>query len=52
MDGIQRMSAINGYIENEFPLRKLEYLVSSRANGTKTCPRAMQRRIRETELVG
>ena len=26
VDGIQRMSAINGYIQNEFPLRKLEYL--------------------------
>ena len=51
VDGIQRMSAINGYIENEFPLRKLEYLSVFEGKRYEDLPRAMQRRIRETELV-
>ena len=51
VDGIQRMSAINGYIQNEFPLRKLEYLNVFEGKRYDDLPRAMQRRIRETELV-
>ena len=51
VDGIQRMSAINGYIQNEFLLRKLEYLSVFEGKRYDDLPRAMQRRIRETELV-
>ena len=51
VDGIQRMSSINGYIQNEFLLRKLEYLSDFEGKRYEDLPRAMQRRIRETELV-
>ena len=51
VDGIQRMSAINGYMQNEFLLRKLEYLNVFEDKRYDDLPRAMQRRIRETELV-
>ncbi len=51
VDGIQRMSSIDGYIRNDFPLRKLEYLGDFEGKRYESLPRAMQRRIRETELV-
>ena len=51
VDGIQRMSSINGYINNGFLLRKLEYLTDFEGKLYKDLPRAMQRRMRETELV-
>jgi hypothetical protein len=51
VDGIQRLSTINGYILNEFPLRKLEYLNDFEGKRYDELPRQMQRRIRETELV-
>ena len=51
VDGIQRMSSINGYINNGFVLRKLEYLTDFEGKLYEDLPRAMQRRMRETELV-
>ena len=51
VDGIQRMSSINGYINNDFLLRKLEYLTDFEGKRYEGLPRAMQRRMRETELV-
>ena len=51
VDGIQRFSSIDGYIRNEFPLRNLEYLGDFEGKRHENLPRAMQRRIRETELV-
>ena len=51
VDGIQRLSSIDGYIRNEFPLRNLEYLGDFEGKRHENLPRAMQRRIRETELV-
>ena len=51
VDGIQRMSSIHGYMRNEFQLRKLEYLSVFEGKRYDDLPRAMQRRIRETELV-
>ena len=51
VDGIQRMSSINGYINNDFLLRKLEYLTDFEGKRYEDLPRAMQRRMRETELV-
>lgn len=51
VDGIQRLSSINGYIHGEYLLRKLEYLHDFEGKGYQDLPRAMQRRIRETELV-
>ena len=51
VDGIQRLSSINSYIHNAFVLRKLEYLGDFERKRYKDLPRAMQRRIKETELV-
>ena len=51
VDGIQRLSSINGYIHNEFLLRGLEYLSEFEGKLYEDLPRAMQRRIKETELV-
>ena len=51
VDGIQRMSSISGYINNEFLLWNLEFLKVFEGKGYKDLPRAMQRRIKETELV-
>ena len=51
VDGIQRLSSIDGFIHNEYLLRKLEYLHDFEGKRYDELPRAMQRRIRETELV-
>ena len=51
VDGIQRLSSINSYIHNEFLLSKLEYLSAFEGKQYQDLPRAMQRRIKETELV-
>ena len=51
VDGIQRLSSINSYIHNDFLLRKLEYLSDFEGKRYEDLPRAMQRRIKETELV-
>ena len=51
VDGIQRMSSISSYMNNEFVLRSLEYLKDFESKRYTELPRAMQRRIRETELI-
>ena len=51
VDGIQRLSSINSYIHNSFMLKNLEYLSDFEGKRYKDLPRAMQRRIKETELV-
>ena len=51
VDGIQRMSSINDYINNTFSLGKLEYLKDFEGKRYEDLPRAMQRRVKETELV-
>ena len=51
VDGIQRLSSINSYINNEFLLKKLQYLSDFEGKRYEALPRAMQRRIKETELV-
>ena len=51
VDGIQRLSSINSFMRNEFLLRNLEYLKDLESKRYKDLPRAMQRRIKETELV-
>ena len=51
VDGIQRLSSINSYIRNDFLLRNLEYLDDFEHKRYEDLPRAMQRRIKETELV-
>ena len=51
VDGIQRLSSINGYINNGFPLRNLEYLSDFEGKRYIDLPRAMQRRMKETELI-
>lgn len=51
VDGIQRMTVINDYVTGKFAMGNLEYLV--KLNGLKyhELPRAMQRRITETQLI-
>ena len=51
VDGIQRLSSINGYINNDFLLKNLQYLSDFEGKRYEDLPRAMQRRIKETELV-
>ena len=51
VDGIQRMSSIDDYLHNKFGLEKLEYLNDFDGALYDDLPRAMQRRIRETELI-
>jgi hypothetical protein len=51
VDGLQRITTIDSYVNGRFALSNLEYL--TQLNGLKfdQLPRPMQRRIRETELV-
>ena len=51
VDGIQRMTAINGYVTGEFALAGLEYLTDLNRKRYAELPRPMRRRIDETELV-
>lgn len=51
VDGIQRMSTIYDFINGEFTLNGLEYLSQLDGKGHDELPRAMQRRISETQLV-
>ena len=51
VDGLQRMSAISGYVENKFALSRMEYLSHLEGKRHNRLPRAMQRRISETPLV-
>lgn len=51
VDGIQRMTAINGYVTGEFALDSLEYLTDLNRKRYADLSRPMRRRISETELV-
>ena len=51
VDGLQRMSSINEYVTDEFPLSRLEYLAQLDGKWHRDLPRPMQRRIGETQLV-
>ena len=51
VDGIQRMTTINDYVTGQFPLEQLEYLISFDRFTFQELPRAMQRRINESQLV-
>ena len=51
VDGLQRMTTIHDFMNDEFPLRGLEYLVKFNTKKYSELPRNMQRRIEETELV-
>lgn len=51
VDGVQRMSTIYSYVSNSFPLSRLEYLNQLDGQNYRDLPRAMQRRIGETQLV-
>lgn len=51
VDGVQRMTTIFNYVTGEFSLGQLEYLDKLDGNSYEILPRAMQRRINETQLV-
>ena len=51
VDGLQRMSTINDFVNDELPLKHLEYLASYEGNTHDDLPRHMQRRISETQLI-
>lgn len=51
VDGVQRISAINTFLNNEFKLRSLEYLCQFNGFTIDALPRPMQRRIDETQLT-
>ena len=51
VDGVQRLSAIYSYVTDEFPLNRLEYFVQFNGKRYSDLPRAMQRRIGETQLT-
>ncbi len=51
VDGIQRLSTLDGYVKNEYPLRGLEYLQAYEGKLFDELPRHFQRRILETQLV-
>lgn len=51
VDGLQRLTTINDFMSNAFPLSGLEYLNQLEGMTFDTLPRAMQRRIEETSLV-
>ncbi len=51
VDGVQRMSTIYKFVNGEFPLSQLEYLLQLDGLKYSALPRSMQRRINETQLV-
>jgi len=51
VDGLQRMTTINDFVNGRFVLSDLEYLTQLNGHKYEDLPRPMQRRIRETELV-
>ena len=50
VDGVQRISTIHQFTENEFPLKRLEYLQHLEGKYYKSLPGSMQRRISEAEF--
>lgn len=51
VDGVQRISTLNRFITGRFQLQNLEYLTSLEKKRFEELPRAIQRRINETQLV-
>ena len=51
VDGIQRLSTLDGYVGNEYRLRGLEYLNTYEGQYFHELPRHFQRRIQQTQLV-
>lgn len=51
VDGLQRLTTIHDFVKDGFRLSGLEYLMSLDHLRFSDLPRAMQRRIEETELV-
>ena len=51
VDGVQRLSTIYDYVNGEFPLSRLEYRSEFGGQRFADLPRAMQRRIYETQFV-
>ena len=51
VDGVQRISTIDAYVQGKFDLRQLEYLEQLDGLTYSDLSREMQRRISETELV-
>ena len=50
VDGIQRLSTMNDFVTGRFPLSRLEYRADFNGRRHDELPRAMQRRISETQL--
>ena len=51
VDGVQRISTINDFVTGKFALNRLEYREDFNGKRHDTLPRAMRRRIDETQLV-
>lgn len=51
VDGVQRISTLNRFVNNSFRLKKLEYLRTMEGAHFEDLPRNLQRRINETQLV-
>ena len=51
VDGVQRLSTIRDYVAGKFPLTRLEYRGELDGRRYDALPRAMQRRIDETQFV-
>ncbi len=51
VDGLQRMSTVDDFVNGQFALEKLQYLVSFNGLRHSALPRVMQRRITETQLI-
>ena len=51
VDGLQRTTTIHEYVCGRFPLQGLEYLNKFDGKSYQELPRAMQRRIDETQLI-
>ena len=51
VDGVQRLSTIHDYVTGKFPLTRLEYRGELDGQRYGDLPRAMQRRISETQFV-
>lgn len=50
VDGLQRMSTIHDYVNNGYPLVNMEYLDKLNGKRYDDLPRALQRRIGETQI--
>lgn len=51
IDGMQRLSTIHSYLNNEFPLKKMQYLSNCEKKYFKDLEPKLQSRIEDTELA-